>query len=213
MHTKTRLIAGALAVVSLPPSPVPSQRSSPSRAGARPGVPPERVAGAGGRGRHRSEGPARDHARARRLSGAAGRQAATGHRRGLRADRRTVPGRIRRARTGRDPHQPRAGAPRHRRRRRRLADDLREHLPHADGAAALRRWRIAAGRSRHRRDDERRRGTSWPFTFSRPELRAAVNRLRFSLWNASAAGALEPLENTFELLPTPPSATASSTSR
>ena len=45
-------------------------------------------------------------------------------------------------------------------------------------------------------------GTSWPFTFSRPELRAAVNRLRFSLWNASAAGALEPLENTFELLPT-----------
>jgi VWFA-related protein len=47
------------------------------------------------------------------------------------------------------------------------------------------------------------RGTSWPFTFSRPELRAAVNRLRFSLWNASAAGALEPLENTFELLPTP----------
>ena len=26
---------------------------------------------------------------------------------------------------------------------------------------------------------------------------------RFSLWNASAAGALEPLENTFELLPTP----------
>jgi VWFA-related protein len=45
------------------------------------------------------------------------------------------------------------------------------------------------------------RGTSWPFTFSRPELRAAVNRLRFSLWNASAAGALEPLENTFELLP------------
>jgi VWFA-related protein len=46
------------------------------------------------------------------------------------------------------------------------------------------------------------RGTSWPFTFSRPELRAAVNRLRFSLSNASAAGALEPLENTFELLPT-----------
>jgi VWFA-related protein len=46
-------------------------------------------------------------------------------------------------------------------------------------------------------------GTSWPFTFSRPELRAAVNRLRFSLWEASAAGALEPLENTFELLPTP----------
>src|SRR3954466_11809737 len=39
------------------------------------------------------------------------------------------------------------------------------------------------------------RGTSWPFTFSRPELRAAVNRLRFSLWNASAAGALDPLEN------------------
>jgi VWFA-related protein len=47
------------------------------------------------------------------------------------------------------------------------------------------------------------RGTSWPFTFSRPELRATVNRLRFSLWNASAAGALEPLENTFQLLPTP----------
>ena len=47
------------------------------------------------------------------------------------------------------------------------------------------------------------RGTSSPFTFSRPELRAAVNRLRFSLWNASAAGALEPLENTFEPLPTP----------
>ena len=46
------------------------------------------------------------------------------------------------------------------------------------------------------------RGTSWPFTFSRPELRAAVNRLRFSLWNASAAGALEPLENIFDLLPT-----------
>jgi VWFA-related protein len=45
------------------------------------------------------------------------------------------------------------------------------------------------------------RGTSWPFTFSRPELRAAVNRLQFSLWNASAAGALDPLENTFELLP------------
>jgi VWFA-related protein len=47
------------------------------------------------------------------------------------------------------------------------------------------------------------RGTSWPFTFSRPELRAAVGRLRFSLWNASAAGALEPLEHTFGLLPTP----------
>jgi len=47
------------------------------------------------------------------------------------------------------------------------------------------------------------RGTSWPFTFSRPELRAAVNRLRFSLWNASAAGALDPIENTFQLLPTP----------
>jgi VWFA-related protein len=47
------------------------------------------------------------------------------------------------------------------------------------------------------------RGTSWPFTFSRPELRAAVGRLRFSLWNASAAGALEPLEHTFDLLPTP----------
>jgi VWFA-related protein len=47
------------------------------------------------------------------------------------------------------------------------------------------------------------RGTSWQFTFSRPELRAAVNRLRFSLWTASVAGALEPLENTFELLPTP----------
>ena len=45
------------------------------------------------------------------------------------------------------------------------------------------------------------RGTSWPFTFSRPELRAAVNRLRFSLWNASAAGALDPLENIFDLLP------------
>jgi len=47
------------------------------------------------------------------------------------------------------------------------------------------------------------RGTTWPFTFSRPELRAAVNRLRFSLWNASAAGALDPIENTFQLLPTP----------
>jgi VWFA-related protein len=47
------------------------------------------------------------------------------------------------------------------------------------------------------------RGTSWPFTFSRPELRAAVTRLRFSLWNASAAGALEPLEETFDVLPTP----------
>jgi VWFA-related protein len=47
------------------------------------------------------------------------------------------------------------------------------------------------------------RGTSWPFTFSRPELRAAVTRLRFSLWNASAAGALEPLEHTFDVLPTP----------
>ena len=46
------------------------------------------------------------------------------------------------------------------------------------------------------------RGTSWPFTFSRPELRAAVNRLRFSLSRASAAGALEPLENAFERLPT-----------
>src|SRR5215212_7701305 len=45
------------------------------------------------------------------------------------------------------------------------------------------------------------RGTSWPFTFSRPELRAAVMRLRFSLWNASAAGALDPLENTFDVLP------------
>ena len=47
------------------------------------------------------------------------------------------------------------------------------------------------------------RGTTWPLTFSRPELRAAVNRLRFSLWNASAAGALDPIENTFQLLPTP----------
>jgi VWFA-related protein len=47
------------------------------------------------------------------------------------------------------------------------------------------------------------RGTSWPFTFSRPELRAAVTRLRFSLWNASAAGALEPLEHAFDVLPTP----------
>jgi VWFA-related protein len=44
------------------------------------------------------------------------------------------------------------------------------------------------------------RGARWPFTFSRAELRAAVNRLRFSLWNASAAGALEPLENRFDLL-------------
>jgi VWFA-related protein len=41
------------------------------------------------------------------------------------------------------------------------------------------------------------RGARWPFTFSRAELRAAVNGLRFSLWNASAAGALEPLENRF----------------
>jgi VWFA-related protein len=44
------------------------------------------------------------------------------------------------------------------------------------------------------------RGTRWPFTFSRAELRAAVSRLQFSLWNASAAGALEPLENRFDLL-------------
>jgi len=47
------------------------------------------------------------------------------------------------------------------------------------------------------------RGGQWPFTFSRPELRAAVNRLQFSLWRASAAGALEPLENRYSLLPTP----------
>jgi VWFA-related protein len=46
------------------------------------------------------------------------------------------------------------------------------------------------------------RNARWPFTFSRPELRAAVNRLRFSLWQASAAGALEPLENMFDMIPT-----------
>jgi VWFA-related protein len=44
------------------------------------------------------------------------------------------------------------------------------------------------------------RGARWPFTFSRAELRAAVNRMQFSLWNASAAGALEPLENRFDRL-------------
>jgi VWFA-related protein len=38
------------------------------------------------------------------------------------------------------------------------------------------------------------RATKWPFTFSRPELRSAVRRLRFTFSDVTAASVLEPID-------------------